>query len=140
MADIVLPVVGGVTGFVLGGPSGAILGANLGSTAAGLFFPKSQRVQLPTQEGPRLADLRAQTATYGNMIPKVYGTMRLAGNVIWSTDLKEVKVETTSTQTAPAVAVKVAAVADRSRPAKPASLMSILSRWPLRYAKGRLMR
>lgn len=99
MADIVLPVVGGVTGFVLGGPSGAILGANLGSTAAGLFFPKSQRVQLPTQEGPRLADLRAQTATYGNMIPKVYGTMRLAGNVIWSTDLKEVKVETTSTQT-----------------------------------------
>ena len=99
MADIVLPVVGGVTGFILGGPSGAVLGANLGSTAAGLFFPKSQRVQLPTQEGPRLADLRAQTATYGNMIPKIYGTMRLAGNVIWSTDLKEVKVETTSTQT-----------------------------------------
>ena len=84
MADIVLPVVGGVTGFVLGGPSGAILGANLGGMAAGMFFPKSQRVQLPTQEGPRLADLRAQISTYGNMIPKVYGTMRLAGNVIWA--------------------------------------------------------
>ena len=93
MADIVLPVVGGTVGFVLGGPSGAVLGANLGSMAAGMFFPTSQRVQLPTQEGPRLADLRAQTATYGNMIPKIYGTMRLAGNVIWSTDLKEVKVE-----------------------------------------------
>jgi len=99
MADIVLPVVGGVTGFVLGGPSGAILGANLGGMAAGMFFPKSQRVQLPTQEGPRLADLRAQVSTYGNMIPKVYGTMRLAGNVIWSTDIKEVRTETTSTQT-----------------------------------------
>ena len=36
---------------------------------------------------------------YGNMIPKVYGTMRLAGNVIWSTDIKEVRTETTSTQT-----------------------------------------
>jgi hypothetical protein len=40
MADIVLPVVGGVTGFVLGGPSGAVLGANLGGMAAGMFFPK----------------------------------------------------------------------------------------------------
>lgn len=103
MADIVLPVVGGTVGFVLGGPSGAILGANLGANlggmAAGAFFPKTQRVQLPTQEGPRLGDLRAQTSTCGNMIPKVYGTMRLAGNVIWSTDIKEVKIEKTSTQT-----------------------------------------
>ncbi len=99
MADIVLPVAGGVVGFVLGGPSGAILGANLGAMAAGTFFPTTQRVQLPTQEGPRLADLRAQTSTYGNMIPKVYGTMRLAGNVIWSTDIKEVKTEKTTTQT-----------------------------------------
>ncbi len=99
MADIVLPVVGGTVGFVLGGPSGAILGANIGSMAAGAFFPKSQRVQLPTQEGPRLSDLRAQISTYGNMIPKVYGTMRLAGNVIWATDIKEVRSEKTSTQT-----------------------------------------
>jgi hypothetical protein len=99
MADIVLPVVGGAVGFVLGGPSGAILGANLGGMAAGAFFAKTQRVQLPTQEGPRLADLRAQTSTYGNMISKVYGTMRLSGNVIWATDIKEIKTEKTSTQT-----------------------------------------
>ena len=99
MAAIVLSVVGGVTGFMLGGPSGAVLGANLGGMAASNFFPKTQRVQLPTQEGPRLADLRAQTSTYGNMIPKVYGTMRLAGNVIWATDIKEVKTEKTFTQT-----------------------------------------
>ncbi len=99
MADIVLPVVGGAVGFVLGGPSGAILGANLGGMAAGAFFAKTQRIQLPTQEGPRLADLRAQTSTYGNMISKVYGTMRLSGNVIWATDIKEVKTEKTSTQT-----------------------------------------
>ena len=95
----VLPVVGGAVGFVLGGPSGAILGANLGGMAAGAFFAKTQRIQLPTQEGPRLADLRAQTSTYGNMISKVYGTMRIAGNVIWATDIKEVKTEKTSTQT-----------------------------------------
>ncbi len=99
MADIVLPVVGGAVGFVLGGPQGAILGANLGGMAAGAFSAKTQRINLPTQEGPRLTDLRAQTATYGNSIPKVYGTMRIAGNVIWATDIKEVKTEKTSTQT-----------------------------------------
>ena len=99
MADIILPVVGGVTGFALGGPAGALQGFNIGGTLAGLLFPKSQRVTLPTVEGARLGDLRAQTATYGNMIPKVYGVMRLAGNVIWATDIKEVRTETTSTQT-----------------------------------------
>lgn len=93
MADIVLPVVGGVAGFMLGGPQGAVLGANLGSMAATSFFSENTRVQLPTQEGPRLADLRAQTSTYGNMIPKIYGTMRVAGNIIWSTNIKEVRVE-----------------------------------------------
>ena len=99
MADIVLPVVGATVGFVLGGPSGAVLGANIGSMAAGAFFPKIPRVQHPTQEGPRLSDLRAQTPTNRKMIPKIYGTMRMAGNVIWSTDIKEVRVEKTSTQT-----------------------------------------
>ncbi|MDA0307506.1 MAG: glycoside hydrolase TIM-barrel-like domain-containing protein [Proteobacteria bacterium] len=96
MADIVLPVVGGVVGFVLGGPAGAVMGANLGAMAAGAFFPKSQSIHLPTKEGPRLADLRVQTATYGKMISKTYGTMRIAGNVIWATDIKEVRLEKTS--------------------------------------------
>ncbi len=90
MTNIILPVVGGAAGFMLGGPTGAMIGANLGSMASGLFA-KSQRVQLPSQEGPRLSDLRAQTSTYGNIIPRVYGTMRLAGNIIWSTNIKEVR-------------------------------------------------
>ena len=97
MANIILPVVGGAVGFILGGPTGALLGANLGAIASGAFA-KSQRVQLPTQEGPRLAELRAQTSTYGNVIPRIYGTMRQAGNVIWSTDIKEVRSEHTTTQ------------------------------------------
>lgn len=46
-----------------------------------------------TQEGPRLDDLSVQTSTYGTAIPLVYGTMRLSGNVIWSTDLKETRHE-----------------------------------------------
>jgi len=69
----------------------------LGAIASGAFA-KSQRVQLPTQEGPRLAEFRAQTSTYGNVIPRIYGTMRQAGNVIWSTDIKEVRTDKTIQQ------------------------------------------
>jgi len=97
MANIVLPIVGGAAGFMLGGPAGAMIGANLGLLAAS-GFAKSQRVQLPTVEGPRLAELRAQTSTYGNVIPRVYGSMRLAGNVIWATDIKESRNEHTVSQ------------------------------------------
>lgn len=94
MSSIILPVVGGASGFFLGGPQGALLGGNLIGMAAGLFG-KSQRVNLPSQEGPRLADLRAQTSTYGNVIPKIYGTIRHAGNIIWATDIKEVRSDST---------------------------------------------
>jgi hypothetical protein len=41
------------------------------------------------QEGSRLQDLRLQTSTYGVTIPKVYGTARVAGNIIWGTNFVE---------------------------------------------------
>ncbi len=42
-------------------------------------------------EGSRLSDLSVQTSTYGGTIQLVYGTMRVSGNVIWSTPLKETR-------------------------------------------------
>ena len=50
----------------------------------------------PTQ-GARLGDLSVQTSTYGKMIPVVYGTARMAGNIIWSRPIKETAVTTTHT-------------------------------------------
>ena len=47
--------------------------------------------KVPTQEGSRLGDLSVQSSTYGKPVPLVYGTMRFAGNVIWSTSLKETR-------------------------------------------------
>ena len=41
------------------------------------------------REGPRLNDLRVQTSRYGDQIPRLFGTMRVAGSVIWGTDLVE---------------------------------------------------
>jgi hypothetical protein len=79
MATLVLTVVGGI----VGGPVGAAIGAAVGQQIdAAIFKPKGR-------EGPRLADLKVQASTYGQQIPKLFGTMRVAGSVIWATDLIE---------------------------------------------------
>ncbi len=79
MATLVLTVVGGI----VGGPVGAAIGAALGQQIdAEIFKPKGR-------EGPRLADLKVQASTYGQQIPQLFGTMRVAGSVIWATDLIE---------------------------------------------------
>lgn len=72
-----------VAGTALGGPIGGAIGAILGQRIDGaLFQPKGR-------SGPRLNDLSVQVSSYGTAIPKVFGTMRVAGSVIWSTDLIE---------------------------------------------------
>lgn len=80
MASVVLSVAGGA----IGGPFGAALGGVLGGMVDRelLFRPKGR-------QGPRLSELRVQTSSYGTQIPKLYGTMRVAGTVIWATDLIE---------------------------------------------------
>lgn len=79
MATLVLTVVGGL----VGGPVGAAIGASIGQQVdAAIFKPKGR-------EGPRLADLKVQASTYGQQIPMLFGTMRVAGSVIWATDLIE---------------------------------------------------
>jgi len=82
MATVVLTAVGSV----FGGPIGAALGGLVGNAFdhGALFKPKER-------QGPRLQDLHIQTSTYGTQIPKLFGTMRVAGTVIWATDLRETK-------------------------------------------------
>ncbi|WP_267379151.1 MULTISPECIES: phage tail protein [unclassified Sphingomonas] len=79
MATLVLTAVGGA----IGGPVGAAIGGLLGGFAdRALLAPKGR-------EGPRLTELSVQTSSYGTQIPWIFGTMRVAGTVIWSTDLIE---------------------------------------------------
>ncbi|MGN6269003.1 MAG: phage tail protein [Sphingomonas sp.] len=80
MATLVLTTVGGL----IGGPVGAAIGGLLGQAVDHdvLFKPKDR-------QGPRLSDLSVQTSTYGWPIPRLFGTLRVAGSVIWSTDLIE---------------------------------------------------
>ncbi len=71
--------VGGILGGALGGAIGSTIGRQISGT---LFSP-------PAREGPRLTDLNVQTSSYGSEIPAIFGAMRTAGTVIWSTDLIE---------------------------------------------------
>jgi hypothetical protein len=81
MATLILSTVGSV----IGGPVGQVIGAIAGSVIdrAVIGGRKIKR------DGPRLADLTVQTASFGEPIPLVYGTCRIAGNVIWSSGLIE---------------------------------------------------
>lgn len=80
MATLVLSTIGGV----IGGPIGAMIGSMAGQAIDRelLFKPKGR-------EGPRLNELKVQTSSYGTPIPKLFGTLRAAGSVIWATDLIE---------------------------------------------------
>jgi len=80
MATMVLTVAGGL----IGGPFGAQLGGLIGGAIdRQLLFKPGAR------EGARLADLRVQTSSYGTTIPQLFGAIRVAGCVIWATDLVE---------------------------------------------------
>jgi hypothetical protein len=79
MATLVLTTVGSA----LGGPIGGAIGAVIGQQIDGRLFAPRPR------QGPRLGELAVQTSSYGSQIPKLFGTMRVAGTVIWATDLRE---------------------------------------------------
>lgn len=84
MATLLLTAVG----TAVAGPLGGALGGLLGQQADRAFFGSGSR------EGPRLRELAVTTSSYGHPIGRHFGRMRVAGTVIWATDL----VENSSTQ------------------------------------------
>lgn len=95
MASLVLGAVGTAIGGSIGGSilgiSAAAIGGAVGS-AAGSFvdawivqgLQPNQRVQ-----GARLDSLKVTASTEGAVIPRVFGRMRVGGNIIWATDFRE---------------------------------------------------
>ncbi|MEA3051127.1 MAG: hypothetical protein QOG72_30 [Sphingomonadales bacterium] len=81
MATLVLTAAGSAIGGPIGGAIGAIIGQQIDGR---LFAPRPR-------QGPRLGELAVQTSSYGSQIPKLFGTMRVAGTVIWATDLVETR-------------------------------------------------
>ncbi|HEX8485390.1 phage tail protein [Sphingomonas sp.] len=82
MATLILTA----AGTALGGPVGGAIGALLGQSVDRAVIGGGAR-----RQGPRLTELAVQTSSYGTQIPKLFGTMRVAGTVIWATDLIETR-------------------------------------------------
>ena len=84
MAQLALGVIGAAVGGYFGGPTGASIGWSIGSAAGGVLF--ADRTEAA---GPRLQDLQTTASSYGIALPAVWGTARIAGNIIWAAPLRE---------------------------------------------------
>ncbi|MTH95694.1 glycoside hydrolase TIM-barrel-like domain-containing protein [Roseibium sp. RKSG952] len=73
----------GVTAATIGGFAGSAIGSVVDSWIMSSLAP-TERI-----EGPRLDSLRITSSTEGAVIPRLYGRMRMGGNVIWATDFRE---------------------------------------------------
>ncbi|MEM1314034.1 MAG: host specificity protein, partial [Pseudomonadota bacterium] len=75
----------GIGGSVIGQAAGAVLGAAIDQRILGSGSAAVERGKAGT--------LRLQTAEEGAPIPRVYGRMRVTGQVIWSTRFREEVIE-----------------------------------------------
>jgi hypothetical protein len=62
-----------------------MMGFSVGVALAGVLFPP----KLGAQDYGKLDDLRVTGSGFGQMIPQLWGSHRVGGNIIWSTDLIE---------------------------------------------------
>jgi hypothetical protein len=84
MGRLVVSAVGAVIGFWVAGPAGARWGWAIGSVVGAATEKGDDQV------GPRLGDLRVLGSEYGQAIPWVAGSPRLAGQIVWASDRREV--------------------------------------------------
>jgi hypothetical protein len=102
MATLVLGAVGTALGAGFGGTilglSGAAIGGLIGSSIGSVVDSWLISSLAPGQrvEGARLDALRITSATEGAVIPRLFGRMRIGGNIIWATDFREEIVTTRS--------------------------------------------
>src|SRR5690242_8360954 len=100
MAVLALPVVLGVLGSLAGSAAASTLGiaaataASIGASigmAAGSALAQviDGPKRLPTTYGPRLADRGVQSSAFGAHINVLFGMDRIAGNIIFASQIKE---------------------------------------------------
>jgi hypothetical protein len=100
MASIILAAAGTAIGGSIGGSilgvSAAAIGGAVGTIAGAAIDSWLVASMAPTQRiaGQRLDTLQITSSTEGAVIPRVFGAMRIGGNIIWATDFRE-ETETT---------------------------------------------
>lgn len=88
MAQLAIAAAGAAVGFAVGGPGGAQIGWVVGSMVGAQFGPKQKSY------GPRLEDLKVTGSEYGQTIPWAAGHPRIAGQVWWASQRREIATTT----------------------------------------------
>lgn len=101
MATILLQAAGAYLGGMLGS-FGAVVGTAAGALA-GYAVDRMLLNGTNTLEGPRLSGPRPFSAEEGVPIPRVYGTARIGGTMIWATRFSEKRTSTRQGKTGPKV-------------------------------------
>lgn len=89
MATLALQIAGSALGAFTGLPFGAALGSAVGGTLGAMVDRAVLGGGRRVIEGPRLNDLHGISASEGAPIPRVYGRVKLGGQVIWATEFEE---------------------------------------------------
>jgi hypothetical protein len=89
MATLVLQVAGTAIGSMLGGPIGAAIGSAVGAMAGSAIDQSLMGSGARRFEGPRLKSLDGISANEGAAVPRIYGRVRIGGQVIWATKFEE---------------------------------------------------
>jgi hypothetical protein len=84
-------VLGGIGTYGFGAPAGAAWGFTIGSMIGGIagqvFWPEKADINTPPPPQPH--ETRLQFSSWGMAIPIQYGDGRMAGNIIYMSDIKE---------------------------------------------------
>ena len=89
MSSTILPQAGKLLGGSIGGPIGSIIGQTLGKNLGKELDKELFKKNFGPMVGHRLGEITTQTANYGGSIPIIFGTVKLAGNIIWASKIKE---------------------------------------------------
>lgn len=85
MGQLAISGAGAIIGNLLFPGIGGSIGFLAGSVLGNILFPPPPIIN----EGPRMGDLTISSSAYGAAIPWVWGTTRVAGNMIWSSGIRE---------------------------------------------------
>ena len=89
MATLLLQAAGSALGAAFGGPIGGMIGNVVGASAGALIDRALMGNAGRASEGPRLSTLAGLASTEGAPVPRVYGRVRVGGQIIWATRFEE---------------------------------------------------
>jgi hypothetical protein len=104
MASLILGIAGSAAGAALGSFSlfgATITGAEIGGAIGTLLGTEIDDLIAPgthvTRKSPRLSDVNIQSSTEGAAIPRVFGRVRVGGQLIWASQYKQTVVKSQQT-------------------------------------------